>query len=404
MGIDKGLLLAGFFFIGLGLVQVYSSSYIFAIETHGDGLYFFNRQVAFSLLGVCGLLATLCVPWRFLERWSFLLFFVALGGVVMTFVPGLGVKVGGAQRWIHMPLGLRFEPAELLKVSYPLILGFFVLHRDEVKKNLFTAFISALVVVTPLALLVQQPDFGSFVICALTIFSILFVFGCPWKYIFASIGLLVGSGTYLIMNSPYRMARVFAYIDPWRDPEQKGFQIIQSLLSLQAGGLWGAGLGQGQGKLFFLPEAHTDFTLAVMGEEWGFLGVAFVILLYGYIVFRGLQIAVYSQESFAKAVALGTTTIFAFSVFINVGMTLGLLPTKGLPLPFLSYGGSSLVCVCFSLGLLLAIDRHHRLLLQHPPSDSFLKNSLYSQEGALSHSKERTLPSTEQERNRWGHG
>ena len=359
---DKGLLLATLFFIGLGLVQVYSSSYIFAFENHGDGLYFFKRQMIFSFIGICGLLVIAYVPWRYWEKWGFLLFPVALGGLLLTLVPGFGVKVGGAQRWLQLPLGFRFEPAELLKMSYPLILGFFLVHPGR-KVGKIVWSMRMFLLFSPLVCLVRQPDFGSFVICSLVIFSIFFAFGLSWKYIIFSLLTFVGGGGILVMNSSYRMARVMAYMDPWKDPEQKGFQIIQSLLSFQSGGVWGTGLGQGQGKLFFLPEAHTDFTLAVLGEELGFIGVAFVILLYGYIVFRGLQISVRSEKIFAQSVALGITMVFSLSVFINVGMALGLLPTKGLPLPFLSYGGSSLVCTCGGLGLLLAMDRQR--LIQH---------------------------------------
>ena len=370
--IDKGLLLTILFFIGLGLVQVYSSSYILAFETHGDGLYFFKRQVMFSLMGICGLLIVAYIPWKYWEKWGFLLFFISFVGIGMTLVPGFGVKVGGAQRWLQLPLGFRFEPVELLKISYPLMLGFF-LARSVREVGKIGWSIRMLILLTPLMFLIRQPDFGGFVICSLVIFVVLFAFGLPWRYIISSFLILVGWGGVLVMNSSYRMARVVAYMDPWRDPEEKGFQIIQSLLSFQSGGLLGTGLGQGQGKLFFLPEAHTDFILAVLGEELGFIGVVFVILLYGYIVFRGLQISIRSEKNFDKYVALGVTMIFAFSVFINVGMSLGLLPTKGLPLPFLSYGGSSLVCTCVSLGLLLAIDRNR--LIQQLFSDAESRQS-----------------------------
>ena len=362
---DKSLLLATFFFMGLGLVQVYSSSYIFAIESYGDGLYFFKRQLIFSFIGILGLFVTLYIPWKYWERWGFLLFIAAFVGLLLTFVPSLGVKVGGAQRWLQLPFGFRFEPAELLKISYPLILGLFLPYLDDSEKRVSrtTWLLHMLLLLTPLALLIEQPDFGGFVICSLVIFSVFFAFGLSWKYIIPSLFILIGGGVALVVSSTYRMDRMTAYIDPWSDPEQDGFQIIQSLLSFQSGGVLGTGLGQGQGKLFFLPEAHTDFTLAVLGEELGFVGVAFVILLYGYIVFRGLQISVRSEKNFDKLVALGVTMVLFLSVFINVGMTLGLLPTKGLSLPFLSYGGSSLVCTCLGIGLLLVVDRHR--LIQH---------------------------------------
>jgi cell division protein FtsW len=161
----------------------------------------------------------------------------------------------------------------------------------------------------------------------------------------------------LVMSVPYRRARVLAFLDPWADPDQKGFQVIQSMLSFSSGGIFGAGLGQGQGKLFFLPEAHTDFTMAVLGEEIGFIGFISVMALYGFIVVRGFQIALKTENTFRRALALGITITFAFSVFINAGVVMGLLPTKGLTLPFLSYGGSSLVALSLVLGLLLNIEK-----------------------------------------------
>jgi cell division protein FtsW len=158
------------------------------------------------------------------------------------------------------------------------------------------------------------------------------------------------------MRVPYRRARILAFLNPWEDPEQKGFQAIQSMLSFHSGGFWGVGLGQGQGKLFFLPEAHTDFTLAVLGEEMGFVGFCSILLLYGFIVWRGFQVAFKTEDLFRRSVALGFSLIFAMNVFINSGVVMGLLPTKGLTLPFLSYGGSSLVTLCFMLGLLLNLE------------------------------------------------
>jgi cell division protein FtsW len=157
------------------------------------------------------------------------------------------------------------------------------------------------------------------------------------------------------------MARVAAFLDPWSDPAKKGFQVIQSMLGFHAGGLTGVGLGQGQGKLFFLPEAHTDFTLAVLGEELGFIGVAGVLLIFGFVAFRGLQISVVAKTEREKVIALGVTLIFSLTAFINAGVAMGLLPTKGLGMPFLSYGGSALLSTCFGLGLLLNIDRRARV-------------------------------------------
>jgi cell division protein FtsW len=217
--------------------------------------------------------------------------------------------------------------------------------------------------IAPLFLVLRQPDFGTFFICCAVFIGVLFAFGLKWRYVIGSITVAIPSFYFLVMKVPYRRARILAFLDPWADPEQKGFQVIQSMLSIQSGGLTGAGLGQGQGKLFFLPEAHTDFTLAVLGEEMGFLGILVVLALYGYLVFRGLQITTRTERPFAKVLALGLSLTFALSVFINAGVVMGLLPTKGLTLPFLSSGGSSLVMSCFLFGLLLSVERVDRQMI-----------------------------------------
>lgn len=355
--LDRGILLAVFALLGIGLVQVYSSSFIFAIESRGDALFFFKRQLAFMIVAVAVMFLTASIPFRWIEKYGWTMWLVAGAGVAATMVPGLGIRAGGAARWLNLPGGFVFEPSELLKISLSLLLATYFSRRTE-SLGQFEWPVRALIYAGPLVLALKQPDFGTFAICSAVSVAILFAFGLRWRYIIACIAVAIPSFYFLVMNVPYRRARILAFLDPWADPEQKGFQVIQSMLSFQSGGLTGVGLGQGQGKLFFLPEAHTDFTLAVLGEEIGFLGFVAVIAIYGYLVFRGLQLAARSEENFPKVVALGLSLTFGLSVFINVGVVLGLLPTKGLTLPFLSYGGSSLIMCCFLFGLLLNVERH----------------------------------------------
>lgn len=357
--LDRGLLLAVLALLGIGLVQVYSSSFIFAIESRGDGLFFFKRQLGFMIIAISVLLVTAHVPFRWIEKFGWLLWIVAAGGVVATMVPGLGVKAGGAARWLKLPGGFVFEPSEMLKIALSLLLATYFSRRTEILGK-YEWPIRAALLIAPLLIVLRQPDFGTFVICSAVFAAVLFAFGLKWRYVFASAAVAIPAFYFLVMNVPYRRARIMAFLDPWADPEQKGFQVIQSMLSFQSGGLAGVGLGQGQGKLFFLPEAHTDFTLAVLGEEMGFLGVVIVLSLYGFLVFRGLQMAARTEERFPKVLALGLSLTFALSVFINVGVVLGLLPTKGLTLPFLSYGGSSMVMTCFLFGLLLNVESYER--------------------------------------------
>lgn len=359
--LDRGLLLAVFAFIGIGLVQVYSSSFMFAIESRGDGLYFFKRQLLFSLVAVSALLCVALVPFRWIERFGWLFWPVAAAGVVATLIPGLGVKAGGAARWLLVPGGV-IEPSELLKIGLSLLLATYFSRRTEFL-GAYELPVRAVLLMVPLFFVLKQPDFGTFVICSAVFVGVLFAFGLKWRYLIGAGVVAAPMFYFLVMQVPYRRARIAAFLDPWSDPEQKGFQVIQSMLSFHSGGLTGAGLGQGQGKLFFLPEAHTDFTLAVLGEEMGFIGVFVVLALYGYLVFRGLQLATRTEQMFAKVLALGLSLTFAFSVFINAGVVMGLLPTKGLTLPFLSSGGSSLLATCVLFGLLLNIERTDRLAL-----------------------------------------
>ncbi len=357
--LDRGILLAVFALLGIGLVQVYSSSFIFAIDSRGDGLFFFKRQLVFSCMAVGVLLMTAMVPFRWIEKLGWLLWPIAGIGVVATMIPGLGVKAGGAARWLNLPGGFVFEPSELLKIALSLLLATYF-SRKTPALGQYEWPARALLFAFPLLAALRQPDFGSFFICSAVFFCVLFAFGLRWKYIIGAVSVALPAFYFLVMSVPYRRARIMAFLDPWADPEKKGFQVIQSMLSFQSGGLTGAGLGQGQGKLFFLPEAHTDFTLAVLGEEMGFIGFMVVFALYGFLVFRGLQLATRTEEKFPKVLALGLSLTFGLSVFINCGVVMGLLPTKGLTLPFLSYGGSSLMMTCFLFGLLLNVERFDR--------------------------------------------
>ncbi len=353
--LSSSLFVSVFALLGIGLVQVYSSSYIFAIESYSDGLYFFKKQMIFTLLGLVVLVVATQIPFTLIKKYSWIFWFLGFLLLCATFVPGLGVKVGGAQRWLQLPMGFRFEPSEFLKIAFSFLFASLVCRHENFLKNikwgwLFIFFIA------PLALLIKQPDFGSFTIILLVMVSLLYAQGLNLKWL-VGVGLTMLPVFYmLVWHSPYRRARVQAFLDPWSDPAQKGFQVIQSMLSVHSGGLTGQGLGQGQGKLFFLPEAHTDFTMAVLGEELGFIGIAAVLTLYGFVVFRGFSIALKVEDAFKKILAVGLSMTFALSVFINMGVVMGLLPTKGLTLPFLSYGGSSLVMLCFMFGILLNIE------------------------------------------------
>lgn len=352
--VDKALLLAVISMLGVGLVQVYSSSFIFAIETYGDGLFFFKKQLIFSLMGVLALLAGLFIPLDWIRKHATVLWCVGAVLLVSTLVPGVGHRAGGAARWIQLPFGFRFEPGELLKLGVSGLIASFIANAQV---SLKTWSIRCGLILVPCLILLKQPDFGTLSIICAVVFTFLFAYGLPLRFVALLVSVAAPVFYFLVMTVPYRRARVLAFLDPWADPEKTGFQVIQSLLSFHSGGFTGVGLGQGQGKLFFLPEAHTDFTLAVLGEEMGLIGFAALLLMYFFMIYRGFQLSLRSTDDvFVRAFSLGLITTFALSVIINMGVVLGMFPTKGLALPFLSYGGSSLVMTCFLFGLLLNCD------------------------------------------------
>lgn len=352
---DRSLLLSLFAIVGLGIVQVYSSSYIFATEMYQDGLYFVLRQAVSILVGFSILFLAANIPWKLWNRAFIALWFLTTIALLLTLVPGVGIKVGGSWRWIHLGV-TRFEPSEFLKILVPWLISFLYSHWNEPghwSKKPHAWFLWLL----PFGLLLAQPDFGSFAMLMMVILATLFIVGFSWKYFLGISLTLIPVFTFLIVKYPYRLRRVIGFLNPWADPSDSGFQLIQSLLSVRNGGFWGQGLGAGQGKLFFLPEAHTDFTLAVFAEETGFIGMSLLFLLYGFIFFRTFQIGLHIKHLQSRIFVLGVSFLFGLNSLFNMAVVLGVLPTKGLTLPFLSYGGSSLVCYCLAFGWVLNIER-----------------------------------------------
>lgn len=355
--LSSNLFLAMLTLVGLGIVQVYSSSYIFAFENYGDGLFFLKKQILFTLIGFIAFFAAFKIRLDWIEKLSWGMWIVSISLVALTLIPGVGVRVGGAIRWLQLPFGFRFEPAELLKVSLIFFLSTILFSEKNwiSQRSLAARFV---LLAAPFGMLLKQPDFGSFMILFVTGISLLFLSGLSWKWIAGGAVVSLPAFYFLVMRVDYRRARIAAFLDPWSDPEHKGFQVIQSMLSFHSGGITGAGLGNGQGKLFFLPEAHTDFTLAVYGEELGFIGLVILMCLYAYIVFRIFQIGILTKSAFYKSICIGSGVLFGLNFLINAGVTMGLFPTKGLTLPFLSYGGSSLVVFMFLFGILVNIEKN----------------------------------------------
>lgn len=356
--IDQGLLWALLIFLGFGLIHIYSTSSIFAAEHYGTDLYFFSKQAIFSIVAVLVVGCGIILPWSFFERIGLWVWFFAVALLLLTFVSDFSYSVGGARRWLKTPFGFSVEPIEILKVSYAFVYAFVFCKMGKIdKRNVATLIFFAL----PALVLLKQPDFGNFAIMGVLFFFMLFIKPVSWK---VCLGVVSGGMAVifaLVVLAPYRLNRLLAFLDPWADPQDKGFQVIQSMVGFASGGLLGRGLGEGKSKLFFLPEAHTDFTLSVMGEELGFLGVGLALILYGFILYRMFNITLNTKNMFRFYVAFYLTMLFFIGIFFNIAVEAHLLPPKGTPLAFLSYGGSHLLSISFLFAILFSIDKKNKL-------------------------------------------
>ena len=349
-----------------GLVLLTSASISLAERNTGNPLFYFERQVVAAFAGLAGAAVMLRIPTSLWERLSLVLMCAAVGLLIVVLVPGLGHTVNGSTRWLSIG-GVNVvqvsEPARLLMLMY--LSGYAVRHAAELRSH-FLGFLKPMILVAGVCgLLLAQPDFGAAVVMLMITLSVLFVAGARLRdFLVFSVGVLLAMAL-LALSSPYRMARITGFLDPWADPFDSGFQLTQSLIAIGSGGWIGVGLGASVQKLFYLPEAHTDFVFAVFAEEFGLLGSIILIGLFVALVWRAVEIA---RESAAIGRLYQANMAFGFAiwqgtqVFINVGVNMGMLPTKGLTLPLISYGRSSLVVTLIALGLLLRIDQENRQL------------------------------------------
>ena len=340
----------------IGLFQVYSSSAIYAAENFGSSLFFVKKQALFVVMAGFWFWLSAKIKPKFYILMGGGLFLFSLITLVLTHVPGIGVTIGGATRWINLPGGLRLEPGEFYKIGFGFFMYWLLLFKERYE-NMSVWWPFFLMFTVSLALFLKQPDFGSVILLTLSTLVALFLWIKNLKPFLILGAVSVVSLSYFLTQESYRMQRVMTFLNPWKDPQGKGFQTIQSFVAFKKGGFFGEGIGLSQSKFFFLPEAHTDFTLAVFAEELGFLGVFALISLFMIITFSILKIAK-NQEGDLKSLVLCYYLgfLFFFCFFINVCVNIGLLPTKGLPLPFLSYGGSSLLSITFLMGLFRSLE------------------------------------------------
>ncbi|MFQ5848572.1 MAG: putative lipid II flippase FtsW [Candidatus Methylomirabilales bacterium] len=354
---DKVLLTVTLVLTGLGILMVYSASAIRAQEQFGDPAFFLKRQVLWAVVGLTTLIWVLGQDYRQLQRWAPLLYLLSILLLIVVLIPGVGTKVNGARRWLRFA-SLSFQPAEFAKFGLILYLSRLLVRKGERVREftdgLLPPLILAAVVVGLVAL---QPNYGTALIIFATVGALLFVAGTRVSHLaLMSVGLVPLLG-FLVMQAPHVRGRVLAMVDPSQVSPRFLYQLTQSQLALGRGGSLGAGLGDGMQKLFYLPEPHTDFIFAIVGEELGFAGGVAVLGLFALILWRGIRIAVKTSDPFGCYLALGITCLIVTQAAVNVGMVVGLLPTTGLPLPLLSFGGTSLVMTLFGVGVLLSISR-----------------------------------------------
>ncbi len=355
-GIDFILLMTTLALVGIGIVMVYSTSAIIAGDRYGDPYYFLKRQALYAGFGLILMILMMLFPYQRFKVLAYPLFILSVLLLVAVLIPGVGHRAGGAMRWLKFQ-SFSFQPSEFAKFALVIFLAYLLVKKEEKIRTFSFGFLppvllSGMVV----ALVMKEPDFGAALFITVMVFLLLFLSGARVIYIIGTFLIALPVVYYFLMNVGYRSKRVMSFIRPWEDPTGTSFQIIQSFLSFGSGGLFGLGLGEGRQKLFFLPAPHTYFIFSIIGEELGLFGAMIVLLLFFILTLRGVQIGLSLEDRFGAYLALGITLMISLQGLINMGVVLGLLPTKGLTLPFVSYGGTTLVVNLVGVGILLHLS------------------------------------------------
>jgi cell division protein FtsW len=352
---DLGLLFPVLLLVGMGIVMVYSASSALALKNYGSDYYFLKRQALFSVCGIVVLVLFSYIPFRVYRMLTYPALVTACLMLVAVLFTGWGVTAGGSARWLQVG-PLRFQPSEVARLALVVYLAYSMSKKEELLREFYVGFIPHILVLGIFGvLLLAQPDFGSMVIFALLTWIMLFVGGCRITHLLSVVLLIAPMACLFMTQADYRLRRWTSFLDPWKYRSDEGYQIVHSFMAFGTGGITGTGIGKGYQKLFYLPEPHTDFIFSVIGEELGLIGVMLVIVLYGIMLSRGIRIARKARDPFGAYLAMGITTTIGLQVCINMGVALGLLPTKGLTLPFLSYGGTSLLINMAAVGIMMNI-------------------------------------------------
>lgn len=357
---DIILMIITFTLLGIGLIMVYSASAVWADYKFSDSFFFAKRQMLFAGVGIIAMFFIMNIDYWTWKTWAKVILIACFVLLIIVLIPGIGKVRNGSQSWIGVG-AFSVQPSEFMKLAMIAFLAKFLSQNQK----LITSFKNGLVpslglVFVAFGLIMLQPDLGTGTVMVGTSVVMIFIAGARISH-FAGLGLLAAAGFVgLIISAPYRMKRITSFLDPWEDPLNSGFQIIQSLYAIGPGGLFGLGLGQSRQKFFYLPEPQTDFIFAILAEELGFIGGSFILLLFALLLWRGIRIALGAPDLFGTFLASGIIAMIAIQVMINIGVVTGLMPVTGITLPFLSYGGSSLTLMLMAVGVLLNISRHSR--------------------------------------------
>jgi len=341
----------------IGVVMIYSTSAVYAYGKYGDSFYFAKRHLMYLAIGLAAAVFCMSVPVAKIKDHAGSIMLVSMAFLIAVLLPGIGSEVGGASRWIRF-FGFGFQPSEMVKLALIIYLADFTSRKRYLIRNLKYGFLPPLFVIGLTgALIFMEPDMGTSVAICFIGFVMLFVAGTRLRHL-----AIIGAGMVpvfclAVITAPYRIRRIMTFFNPWADARGSGFQLIQSFIALGSGGFWGVGLGESKQKLFYLPESHTDFIFSIIGEELGFLGTALVLILFVVLIWFSLRISFKIKDQFMSRTVLGISVMIAFEAVVNMGVSTGMLPTKGLPLPFISYGGSSLVCHLAAMGILFNMAR-----------------------------------------------
>lgn len=339
--------------ITIGLLFIYSASSVYAVEHCGSAHYFVKKQLLGLLIGCIGLIVARCIPLRLIKQYSPLLFFSSLMMTALTLVPFLSRRIHGSSRWINIA-GFAFQPSEMLKIAFLMYLAYFLGKKENRTASFVHSYLPLLIVLgISSAILLKQPDFGSTVTLFATTFIMLFIAQFQTKHLLLTFGAFLPGAIALVIMQPYRLKRVLTFLNPWNDPQGAGFQIIQSLIAIGSGGFWGVGISQSKQKFFYLPMQHTDFIFSIIAEETGFIGSSMLIALFIILLYSGIRITQELKSSFSAFTTLGFVILITLQAIINLAVATGLAPTKGIALPFVSYGNTSLVCNLIMVGVII---------------------------------------------------